>query len=316
MKEILLQKLASDDFVSGENIAASLGVSRNAVWKNIQALRNDGFIIDSVTSKGYRISPDNNKLSPELISHYGRIIVIDETDSTNNYAKNLASDGAESGTVVIAESQNSGRGRLGRTFVSPYGKGLYMSVVIRPDFSVEFAPLITSAVSVAVAESVELLSGHSTQIKWVNDIYMNNRKICGILTEASLGLEFNTLDYAVIGIGINVLSNDFGELDTYVTSVQLETGKIISSNKLCELILKNIELRLSGIEKKSHMNEYRRREMLTGNIISANIGSEHITGKALGIDDNANLIVQTDKGIRTLVSGEANLLRIRENCDE
>lgn len=316
MKEILLQKLASDDFVSGENIAASLGVSRNAVWKNIQALRNDGFIIDSVTSKGYRISPDNNKLSPELISHYGRIIVIDETDSTNNYAKNLASDGAESGTVVIAESQNSGRGRLGRTFVSPYGKGLYMSVVIRPDFSVEFAPLITSAVSVAVAESVELLSGHSTQIKWVNDIYMNNRKICGILTEASLGLEFNTLDYAVIGIGINVLSNDFGELDNYVTSVQQETGKIISRNKLCELILKNIELRLSGIEKKSHMNEYRRREMLTGNIISANIGSEHITGKALGIDDNANLIVQTDKGIRTLVSGEANLLRIRENCDE
>lgn len=316
MKEILLQKLASGDFVSGENIATSLGVSRNAVWKNIQALRNDGFIIDSVTSKGYRISPDNNKLSPELISHYGRIIVVDETDSTNNYAKNLASDGAESGTVVIAESQNSGRGRLGRTFVSPYGKGLYMSVIIRPDFSVEFAPLITSAASVAVAESVELLSGHSTQIKWVNDIYMNNRKICGILTEASLGLEFNTLDYAVIGIGINVLSNDFGELDNCVTSVQQETGKIISRNKLCELILKNIELRLSGIEKKSHLNEYRRREMLTGNIISANIGSEYITGKALGIDDNANLIVQTDKGIRTLVSGEANLLRIRENCDE
>ena len=191
-----------------------------------------------------------------------------------------------------------------------------MSVIIRPDFSVEFAPLITSAVSVAVAESVELLSGHSTQIKWVNDIYMNNRKICGILTEASLGLEFNTLDYAVIGIGINVLYNDFGELSNCVTSVQQETGKIINRNKLCELILKNIELRLSGIEKKSHLNEYRRREMLTGNIISANIGSEQITGKALGIDDNANLIVQTDKGIRTLVSGEANLLRIRENCDE
>lgn len=316
MKKILLQKLASGDFVSGADIAVSLGVSRNAVWKAVQSLRNDGFIIDSVTSRGYRISPENNKLSSELISHYGDIIVLDETDSTNNYAKNLASKGAESGTVVIAESQNAGRGRLNRTFVSPRGKGLYMSVIVRPDFALEFSPLITSAVSVAVAESVELLSGSSVQIKWVNDIYMNNRKICGILTEASLGLEYNTLDYAVIGIGINVLQHDFGELSNTVTSIQQETGKIISRNRLCETILKNIDLRLSGIEKKSHLNEYRRREILTGNMISANIGNEKIIGKALGIDSNANLIVQTESGIRTLVSGEANLIRIKEESDE
>ncbi len=312
MKNILLTKLVSGDFVSGEEIASSLGVSRNAVWKAVQSLRNDGFIIDSVTSKGYRISPDNNKLSPELIQYNGKIIVLDETDSTNNYAKNLASQGAESGTVVIAESQNSGRGRLDRTFVSPKEKGLYMSIIIRPDFSLEFSPLITSAVSVAVAESVEQLADCHTQIKWVNDVYINNRKICGILTEASLGLEYNSLDYAVIGIGINVLSHDFGELNSTVTSVQQETGKKISRNKLCETVLDNISLRISGITEKAHLNEYRRREMLTGNMISANIGSEKINGKALGIDDNANLIVQTDSGIRTLVSGEANLLRIKE----
>lgn len=313
MKNILLNKLASGDFVSGEEIASSLGISRSAVWKAVQSLRNDGFIIDSVTSKGYRISPDNNKLSPELIQYNGKIIVLDETDSTNNYAKNLASQGAESGTVVIAESQNSGRGRLGRTFVSPKEKGLYMSVIVRPDFSLEFSPLITSAVSVAVAESVEQLADCHTQIKWVNDVYINNRKICGILTEASLGLEYNSLDYAVIGIGINVLSHDFGELNSTVTSVQQETGKKISRSKLCETVLDNISMRMSGITKKAHLSEYRRREMLTGNMISANIGSEKVNGKALCVDDNANLIVQTDSGIRTLVSGEANLIRMEKS---
>lgn len=316
MKNILLQKLASGDFVSGAEIASSLGVSRNAVWKVVQSLRNDGFTIDSVTSKGYRISPDNNKLAPELIEYNGRIIVLDETDSTNNYAKNLASQGAEHGTTVLAESQNSGKGRLGRTFVSPEKKGLYMSVILRPDFSLEFSPLITSAVSVAVAESIEQLADCHTQIKWVNDIYINNKKICGILTEASLGLEYNSLDYAVVGIGVNVLSHDFDELNSTVTSIQQETGKKISRNKLCETILRNIDLHLSGITRKAHLNEYRRREMLTGNLISANIGNEKITGKALGIDDNANLIVQTNTEIKTLVSGEANLVRIREESDE
>lgn len=314
MKKILLQKLSSGDFVSGAEIAGSLGVSRNAVWKTVQALRNDGFIIDSVTSKGYRISPDNNKLSPELIAHYGNIIVLDETDSTNNYAKNLASDGAEHGTVVIAESQNSGKGRLGRTFVSPYGKGLYMSIIIRPHFPVAFAPLITSAVSVAVALAVESLAHCSAQIKWVNDIFLNNRKICGILTEASLGLESNTLDYAVIGIGVNVLSHDFAELNTIVTSVQQETGVKISRNILCETIIRNVDSVLSKITDKSFLGDYRRREILTGNMISANAGNQKICGKALCIDDNANLIVQTSDGIQTLASGEANLIRIKENC--
>lgn len=312
MKKILLQKLASGDFVSGEEIASCLGVSRSAVWKAVQSLRNYGFIIDSVTSRGYRISPNNNKLAPELIEYNGKIIVLDETDSTNNYAKNLASKGAEHGTTVLAEAQTLGKGRIGRTFVSPKEKGLYMSVIIRPDFSLEFSPLITSAVSVAVAESIEQLTNCHTQIKWVNDVYINNKKICGILTEASLGLEYNSLDYAVVGIGINVLSHDFGELNSTVTSIQQETGEKISRNKLCETVLKNIGLHLSGITKKLHLNEYRRREMLTGNMISANIGSEKIIGKALGIDDNANLIVQTDSGIRTLVSGEANLVRIKE----
>lgn len=309
MKKILLEKLACGNFVSGAEIADTLGVSRTAVWKAVGALRNEGFVIDAVRSQGYRISPDNNKLAPELIGR--NVIILDEINSTNDYAKKLASDGAENGTAVLAEYQSDGKGRIGRTFVSPRSKGLYMSAVLRPDFDVKYAPLITSAVAVAVAQAIEQLAECSVQIKWVNDIYINGRKICGILTEASLGLEYNTLDYAVAGIGINVLAHDFGELRRDVTTIQQETGKKISRNALCRLILDNLERIMPLIPEKKHLDEYRRREFLTGKIISANVGNEQVAGKALGVDDNANLVVQTSKGIMTLVSGEANLMRVR-----
>lgn len=313
MKKIILKKLAGGNYVSGEETAEILGVSRSAVWKAVQSLRNDGFIIDSVSSKGYRLSPDNNKLSAELISYNGDINVYSSLSSTNDCAKMLASNGADNGTVVIAESQFAGKGRPGRSFVSPAGKGLYMSVIIRPDFAFEFVPLITSAAAVATAEAVESLCNADVQIKWVNDLYMNGRKICGILTEASLGLEANSIDYAVIGIGVNVRKNDFGELNDIVTSVEQESNIVVDRNKLCESILKRLQIRLSGIEKKSHLDEYRRREFLTGNMISANVGNERIIGMAVGVDDNANLIVKTDNGIKNLSSGEASLIRLHEH---
>lgn len=308
MKKIILEKLSGGNFVSGADIAETLGVSRTAVWKAVNKLRKDGFAIDAVRSQGYQISPDNNKLAPELI---GRdVIILDEINSTNDYAKRLASEGAENGTAVLAEYQSDGKGRLDRTFVSPRSKGIYMSVILRPDFDVKYAPLITSAAAVAAAQAIEQLAECSVQIKWVNDIYLNDRKICGILTEASLGLEYSALDYAVVGIGINVFPHDFGELSSHVTAIQQETGKKISRNMLCRLILDNLERIVPCIPEKKHLGEYRRREMLTGKNISANVGNEQITGKALGIDDNANLIVQTDKGIMTLVSGEANIIRV------
>lgn len=310
MKKLLLKKLADGGFVSGEEIAEEFGVSRNTVWKVITSLRNDGFDIEAVKSKGYRISPENNKLAPELIGK--GIIVLDEVNSTNDYAKKLASDGAENGTAVLAEYQSDGRGRMGRTFVSPKGKGLYMSVILRPDFAVEYSPMITSAVAVAVAEAIEQLAECHVQIKWVNDIYLNNKKICGILTEASLGLEYTSLEYAVAGIGINVLSHDFGELSSTVTTIQQETGKKVSRNTLCRLILDNLERIIPHIPDRKHLNEYRRREILTGNMISANIGDNQIIGRALGVDGNANLIVLTRRGVRLLSSGEANLVRVSD----
>lgn len=309
--------------ISGACMAQKLGVSRNAVWKAIKALEEEGYAVESHPSSGYRLSKENNRLSEEIISAeletkaFGRkIIVLDETDSTNNYAKKLSASGAEHGTAVIADFQTSGKGRLGRSFVSPKGTGVYMSVIIRPDFSMETARLITSCVACASAEAVESLCGESVDIKWVNDLYMNGRKICGILTEASLSMETKALDYAVIGIGINVLGKDvFDEaLSKIATTIEAETAVKISRNSLCAVLLNKLEEYLGKIGERDFLAEYRRREILTGNPITANVGGVQITGKAMGIDDNAELIVQLDDGsVKSLSSGEANLCRIKKN---
>lgn len=321
----LLTTLAGggDDYISGAALAEKLGVSRNAVWKAVKALEAEGFIIESITSKGYRLSGDSNRLAKELIyplldtKAIGReITVLSEVDSTNNAAKELAGAGAPHGSAVAAEMQTAGKGRIGRSFVSPVGKGLYVSTIIRPRFSLEFAPMITAAAACAAAKAVESLCGQPVNIKWVNDLYMNGRKICGILTEASMGLELKTLDYAVIGIGINVRSakETLGEeLCRIVTSVEDETGIIIDRNALCARLFHELEYFLGKLEDRSFLEDYRRRELLTGNTITASVGGETIMGRAVGIDDNANLMIKLDSGeIKHLSSGEANLCRIAE----
>ncbi len=241
------------------------------------------------------------------------IIVLDEIESTNNYAKNLAVNGAEYGTVVLAESQTMGKGRLGRRFESPMGTGIYMSIIIRPKFPISFAPLITSAVAVAVAEAVEAVCKAEIRIKWVNDLYLNGKKLCGILTESALLPQMKGLDYMVIGIGINVHKWDFPEdLKSIATSIEAETEEIIDRNILCGKILERVEYYLENMENKTHLEEYCRRELLTGNQITANMGGEKIEGFAIGIDDNANLTIKlSDGNIKNLTSGEANLCRLK-----
>lgn len=321
----LLTTLAGggDEYISGAALAEKLGVSRNAVWKAVKSLEAEGFIIESVTSKGYRLSGDSNRLAKELIyplldtKAIGRdITILSEVDSTNNAAKELASAGAPHGSAVAAEMQTAGKGRIGRSFVSPIGKGLYVTTIIRPQFSIELAPMITAAAACAGARAVESLCGQPVNIKWVNDLYMNGRKICGILTEASMGLELKTLDYAVIGIGINVRSakETLGEeLSRIVTSVEDETGVIIDRNVLCARLFHELEYFLGKLEDRSFLEDYRSRELLTGNTVTASVGGESVKGKAIGIDDNANLMIKLDSGeIRHLSSGEASLCRIAE----
>lgn len=322
LKESVLEALSKSggEYVSGAQLAEKLGVTRNSVWKAVKALEAEGFEFDASTNKGYRIQPQSNVLSAILIEKEleaeTKLIVLDEIDSTNNYAKKLASAGAEDGTVVAADRQTAGKGRMGRSFSSPSGTGLYMSMIIRPKFSMEAAQLITSCAAVAAAEAVEELCGKDVSVKWVNDLYMNGKKICGILTEASLSLETKSLDYAVIGIGINVRSikDTFdSDLMSSATSIEDETGVKISRNKLCGTIIRNLKQRLAKIETREFLEEYRRREILCGKEITANAGGEAISGTAVGIDENAGLIVRLADGTeRILSSGEANLCRIKK----
>jgi len=325
IKQILLNTLAEADggYISGAAIAEKLGVSRNAVWKTVKALEADGFVIESVTSKGYRLSSDSNRISADLIApllttkEIGRNMqVFSEIGSTNTAAKKLASERVANGTVIIADKQTEGRGRMGRSFESPSGTGIYMSLVLYPEFGLECAPLITSAAACAVAEAIDEVCGCDVSIKWVNDLYLNGRKICGILTEASLGLEMKSLDHAVIGIGVNVRSvrNVFGEeLGNIATSIEDETGVKADRNVLCGAMLNKLEHYLGMVESREFLNEYRRRELLTGNTITANVGGNTLTGMAMGIDDNANLIIKLPDGkLKKLGSGEASLCRVKQ----
>ncbi|MBQ6181109.1 MAG: biotin--[Ruminococcus sp.] len=325
VKEALIKTLAENNggYISGAALAEQLGVSRNAVWKAVKSLEAEGYAIESIASKGYRMSQDNNRLSAGFISSklntrsLGRnIFVLDETGSTNNDAKEKAAAGAPHGTVVIADRQTMGKGRLGRSFISPSGTGVYISVVIRPEISVENAGLITAAAAVAAAEAVEKLCRRDVSIKWVNDLYINGKKICGILTEASMGLEMKSLEYAVIGIGINVRSvKSFfdDELSSIATSIEDETGVRPDRNELCAELLDRLEYWLDSVETRKFLPEYRRREYLTGKLITANVGGVTVTGSAVGIDNNANLMVEMPDGeIRRFNSGEANLCRVKK----
>ncbi len=315
---MILENLSGGEFVSGAALANSLGVSRNAVWKAVKALESEGFVIESVPAKGYRLSPESNKLAPELIScrlkknRERTILVYDELSSTNDTAKELVSRGAAHGTAVLAEKQNGGKGRMGRSFCSPAGVGLYMSVIVHPKLELNDASLITAAAAVVTAQAVEEVCSCDVKIKWVNDLFLNGKKICGILTEASLGLEMKSLDCAVIGIGINVRSGESfpDELKDIVTSIEGETGKKTDRNVLCAAVLDGLENIPEIIENRSFLEEYRHREMLTGNHVTAQVGRERFSGIAAGVDDNASLLLKMPDGeIRHISSGEAHIVR-------
>ena len=205
---LALLKENTDEYVSGSQIAQKLGISRTAIWKSISSLKEEGYIIDSVTNRGYRLSSCSDVLSAENLRKYLSPGIAAEVypcvTSTNTVLKEMAEKGAPEGTLVAAAEQTGGKGRMGRSFYSPSGSGIYMSLLLRPDMPAGEALKITACAAVSVAEAVEKLSGRRTGIKWVNDVQIDGRKICGILTEASLNCENGAFNYAVLGIGINL----------------------------------------------------------------------------------------------------------------
>lgn len=303
--------------VSGSEIARSVGMTRSAVWKAVKALREEGYSICAVTNRGYCLSEESDFLSEQSIvpnlrtKALGRKIDVFKTiDSTNNFAKSLAQLGAVHGTTVVSEVQTQGKGRMGRDFYSPMGMGIYMSVIIRPKLSVEQSLLITSCAAVAVADAVEKVAGIDCKIKWVNDIYAGGKKLCGILTEASVDVEQGGLEYAIVGIGLNVQNMTFPEgIADIATSVRLETDKPVSRSVLTAEILNCLEERLETIRDKSFLEEYRRRSNVIGRRIEVTHGDVSEQMDCIGIDEAGRLLVRLDSGEeRALNSGTVRII--------
>ena len=315
----------SSDYISGESASKALGVSRAAVNSAVMSLRNDGYGIDSSTNRGYLLTDRPDRLDPGSIGAFlpaertADITVLPVVDSTNTYCKDLARKGAPQGTVVIADCQTGGKGRRGRSFVSPPGVGLYLSYLMRPDSGIENISEITCWTAVAVCEAISDCFGLEPQIKWVNDVLMNKKKICGILTEASFEAESGTIDSLVIGIGINVNEkrSDFpDELEKIATSISIENGgKTFMRSELAAALIKRLDALASSWpgSHDDYLDSYRSHCITTGNRIAAYTTvageSEARTGEAVYIGSDFSLEVRFDgcDEITSLKSGEVSV---------
>jgi BirA family transcriptional regulator, biotin operon repressor / biotin---[acetyl-CoA-carboxylase] ligase len=306
-------------YISGNDLAEKLYVSRNAVWKAVKALKEDGHDIQAVTHKGYCLTRDSDILSKASVDkHLGAFSGMFGTEvfkslaSTNTTLKELASKGAREGTVVIADEQSGGRGRLGRGFYSPAGTGIYFSLLLRPNVNAADATLITTAAAVAVAESIEAITGVSAKIKWVNDVFCHGRKVSGILTEGAFDMESGRMEFVVLGIGVNVTIPESGYPDAIadiVTAVckELPSGTEARSRLIAE-ILKRFWSYYQRLGDKAYLKDYKARAFIIGQDIDVIAGNASKKARALDIDDDCRLIVRYEDGTQqALSSGEVSI---------
>ena len=304
--------------VSGEELAGEIGVSRNAVWKAIEELRRSGVVINAKTKKGYFLPESDNSLSKEgimaLLGNTPLTVDVRHTvTSTNDLLKQLAIDGAPQGYTLIAAEQTAGKGRLGRRFYSPDGSGVYISLLLRPKLRAEDSLFITTSAAVAVCRAIETVSGGriSPKIKWVNDIFVNSKKVCGILTEASVSFESGMLDHAIVGIGINITTpqGDFPEeIKGVATSLfgQIEQDNI--RNRLTAEVLRELVGLIDDPSAADHLEEYKKRQMLIDRDVTVIKNDEKRPARALGIDERARLLVRYEDGsVEKLISGEVSV---------
>lgn len=232
-----------------------------------------------------------------------------EIDSTNRRAKELAMQGAPHGTLVLADSQIAGRGRFARRFHSPAGSGIYASLILRPKLPADRAVMLTAMAAVAVARAIGAVADIGAEIKWVNDVYIGNRKVCGILCEAGLNFENGGMDYVVMGIGVNVAPMDFPpELEGIATSVSNACGRSILRQDLLTAMLREIDALQPQLDGAEFMDEYRKRSNVIGREIDVLRGTERFHARALDINDAGNLIIQTPDGnVQALHSGEISI---------
>jgi len=315
---LLLQQ--GDRPLSGEAMSRELGVSRAAVWKAIEALRQEGYEIASAPNRGYRLesAPDRvreGELSGPLAGcHIGSTLVCLETiDSTNTECKRRAMSGAPDGMAILAEEQTGGRGRLGRSFQSPKGCGLYLSALLRPQLPPAEVVDFTAWVAVAVCDGIEAACGTRPQIKWTNDIVLNGKKLVGILTELELESETNSLQYLVTGIGINVnyRPEDFGEdIRDMATSLAQELGRPVRRSLLAAEVIKAMDRMYANFphNKQEYLDKYRADCLTTGHQVQLITPVSRQEAFALEIDDEFRLVVELPDGTRKALStGEVSV---------
>lgn len=319
-KEKLLELFENNKgiYFSGEEIAENLSVSRTAVWKAVKDLQGKGYNIDAVRNKGYSLSAQTDIISVQGIEKYFnsvcknlKIEIVQSINSTNAIIREKAINGAPEGYTVIANMQTDGKGRRGRKFFSPADSGVYMSILLRPmHCTADQAANITTMASVAVCEAIEAVSGKQAQIKWVNDIYVSEKKVCGILTEASIGLEDGFLEYVVLGVGINVSPPKVGFPDDIknVAGAVFTQPQSDSKNHLASEFLNRFMCYYSEFPKTDYIEEYRKRSFVVGKSVQVVSKETYKNAKVLGIDDNCRLIVEYEDGkTETLSSGEISI---------
>lgn len=306
-------------YFSGEEMAQTLGVTRAAVWKAVKSLREEGYPIDAATNKGYRLSEETDVLSAQGVRHYLtgaaqnlELCVLPAVPSTNTLVRERANQGAPEGLVVLAGSQSDGRGRYGRSFYSPSDTGLYLSLLLRPkNWTPQDAVRLTTMAAVALCESVQAMGVKEVGIKWVNDIFVQGKKACGILTEASFGMESGLLEYAVVGIGINVYPPKEGfpeELKEIAGAIFPHPGAD-RKNRLAAEFLNRMMDAYAHSEESAYIDRYRAFSLVLGKTVLVLSSEGEKEAKVLGIDNRCRLLVAYPDGTEDCLSyGE---IRIR-----
>lgn len=316
--EILRCLKEAKGYISGQELCERLGVSRTAVWKVIRQLQEEGYEIEAVRNRGYRLEESGDVLSQAELESLIRtetagrnIRYFDQVDSTNNEARRQAERGTPDGTLVVAELQTSGKGRRGRSWTSPPGTGIWMSLILRPDFGPEHASMLTLVAAMAVAAGIREATGLDSRIKWPNDIVLEGKKICGILTEMST--EEDCIRYVVVGIGINVNIREFPEeIADKATSLALVSGEQVRRAPIVDAVMRAWEHYYKSFRRTLDMSllkdEYNARLVNCEREVKVMAPAGEYGGVSRGINDGGELLVELEDGqVREVISGEVSV---------
>lgn len=313
MKDKVLSFLRKQEgFISGEEISREFSISRAAIWKHINQLKKEGYKILAVPHLGYKLESGPDRLTPQEVSYQldtkllgKKIYYYAQTSSTMDEAMRLSLEGAPEGTLILAEAQTKGRGRLGRDWYSPKAKGIYLSTILRPKILPNETPKLTLMVAVACAQAINRITGLHVTIKWPNDLLIKERKLGGILTE--LNAEADSVKFVVIGIGINV-NNPRSSLPAKATSLKEEINETVPRIELLKRILIEIERCYLVFQKEGFgpiLEQWRQLSSMLGTRIRVNYKKEHIEGVAIDVDMDGSLLVRKDSGfIERVIAGD------------